>query len=258
MSVESQLAALSPDARIELIDVGEQFNRDVVLDQIEVSLEAFGRTGAELATAGVTAEDADDLRDIQAAIIAAGEDRTSVGTGKSVGRKGYQAAISRGKVACAAAITVLQNSAAALARKPDPTNPDAAATIASFLQKTGSVGRSGTKVIAQLGVLELAFADQAVAKATATRGGPAAKAEIEAAHSACTAARPAHLASGGTPVQTQHQNLLEGLAVSFLRAFRKAARTRAKQLGNPALAKAYELTKLYAGQSSPEPKPPIS
>jgi len=47
MSVESQLAALSPEAMEEAVDIGEQFNSNEVLDQVVASLAEYDRTGTD-------------------------------------------------------------------------------------------------------------------------------------------------------------------------------------------------------------------
>jgi len=252
MSVESQIAALSSEARADAIDVGAQFSNPQVRNQVARSLAAFVQTGAELAVAGFVAEDAADLKELEPALNEAQAERQDADTTRIVGKRGYRNAVTSGKGAVRAAVTVLQNTASATERRPDSTNPLAPLRIAVALQKLGPVGRTGKKVLNQLEILEATFADEAVTKATANRGGPTTATAITTALAALNAAWPSHIQGGGTPAESQTLNLIEGIAVGLLRAMRKAARERSFQTGNPALAKAYELDLLYV---NPPDKP---
>ena len=256
MSVESQLAALTPEAMEEAVDIGQQFNDDEVLDQVVASLAEYDRTSPDLGEQGFTAEDVQDLRDLEPALRTAGMTRTGALTGTRAGKKAYQNAVTAGKGAFRRAVTVLTNTADFLARRPDASNPTAANLIAVHLGKVGRLGRAGTRVSKQLDDLKVTLANEAVAKAAATRGGPTAKTAVDNALAALQASRPAYLASPGTPTQTRQQNLLEGVSVLLLRSLRKAARERAKQTGDAAFAKGFELSKLYAPESKPSPATP--
>jgi len=220
-------------------------------------------TSTDLADQGFTADDTRDLRDLEPALRAAGETRTGALTGSRAGKKAYQDAVSVGKGAIRRAVTVLTNTADFLARRPDASNPTAVHHIAAQLGKVGRIGRVGTRVSNQLEDLKVALAHEAVSKAVAKRGGPAAQAAVDNALAALQSSRPAYLASSGTPPQTRQQNLLEGIAVLLLRSLRKAARERSNQTGDAAFAKGFELSKLYtrdasANPSTPTPAPDIA
>lgn len=262
MAVEALLAALTPEARLEAIDIGAQFNKDQVLDQISASRAAFAQSGAELAQHAYTAEDDAELGEIEVAVRAATGDRTGATLTTRAGRQAYRDLVTKAKGAVKNGTSVLRNLASAVARKPDATNPTAATQIGAALALVGPVGRSSTRISGQLDVLLTAFKDDAIAKAGQGRGGPEAKARVEKARAELDAGRPAHLAPNGTPAETQAQNLLEGLAVHYLREARKAARAASDRLGDPALAKAYELSSLYSsgggGTGHAEPETPAT
>lgn len=249
MPVDALLAALTPEARVEAIDVGSQFNKDEVLSQISVTQAAYARSGAELAQHGFTAEDAAELGELEDAVRSATDERTGANLTTRAGRIAYRRLVTQAKGAVKNGTSVLRNLAATVARKPDPANPTAAAQLTAALAVSGPVGRSYGKISDQLDVLLKAFNEVAIAKVGESRGGPEAKAKLEHARRELDAGRPANLAPTGTPTETQAQNLIEGLAVQYLRAARKAARAAADRLGDPALAKAYELQFLYNSDS---------
>lgn len=245
MPVDALLAVLTPEARVEAIDVGSQFNKDEVLSQISASQAAYARSGAELAQHGFTAEDAAELAELEDAVRSATDERTAANLTTRAERVAYRRLVTQAKGAVKNGISVLHNLAATVARKPDPANPTAAAQLSAALALAGPVGRSYARISDQLDMLLKAFTDIGIAKAGESRGGPEAKAKLEHARRELDAGRPANLASNGTPAETQAQNLLEGLAVQYLRAARKAARAAADRLGDPVLAQAYELQFLY-------------
>jgi len=263
MPVDALLAALTPEARLEAIDVGSQFNKDEVLSQISVTQAAYARSGAELAQHGFNAEDATELGELGDAVRNATDERVGANLTTRAGRVAYRLLVTQAKGAVKNGISVLRNLAATVARKPDPANPTAAAQLTAALALAGPVGRSYARISDQLAVVLKAFNEVAIAKVGENRGGPEATAKLEQARRALDAGRPANLAANGTPAETQAQNLMEGLAVQYLRAARKAARAAADRLGDPALAKAYELQLLYTsdsarngGPSSDGPTPP--
>lgn len=245
MAVEALLAALTPEARLEAIDIGAQFNKTEVLDQITSTRAAFAKTGGELAQHGYTAADDAELGEVEVSARGATEDRTGAHLTTRGGRDAYRRVVTKAKGDVKNGTSVLRNLASAVARKPDADNPTAGSQIGTSLALAGPVGRSSKKISDQVDILLNAFKDDAIAKAGKDRGIAEAKARLEKARAALDAGRPVHLAPNGTPVETQAQNLIEGLAVHYLREARKAARAAADRLGDPALAKAYELSALY-------------
>ncbi len=256
MPVDTLLAALTPEARLEAIEVGAQFNKVEVLSQVAATRAAFTQSRAELAQHGYTAEDDAELGELEEAVRSATEDRTSANLETRAGRIAFRRLVTQAKGAVKNGVAVLRNLAATVSRKPDPAAPTAAAQLSAALAVTGPVGRSYSRISQQLDVLLQAFSEVGIAKTGENRGGPEAKAKLEQARRELNAGRPSSLAPNGTPAETQAQNLLEGLAVQYVRAARKAGRAAGDRLGDPALAKSYELHVLYANEVGRREAPP--
>lgn len=256
MPIDTILSALSPEARLEAIEVGTQFNKDEVLGQIALTRAAFSTTGAALLRHGFADVDAAELGEIEAALFAATEDRADASLDGRAGRIAFRATVSRAKAAAKGTTALLRNLASAVARRPDPNNPDASPRLAAVLAAVGPVGRSATRIASQVDLLLSALGEPSIEKAGESRGVPEARAQLEKARQSLQEGQWVRAANAGTPSQTQAQNLLEGLAVQYLREARKAARAAAERLGDPALAKAYELTALYSDRGGAAPTRP--
>lgn len=260
MTIDTILSSLSPEARLEAIEVGAQFNKDEVLSQIALTRAAFAINGAALGRHGFTAEDAAELADVEGAIRGASEGRTDASLEGRASRLAFKQTVSGAKAGVKAATALLRNLGSAVARRPDPDNPEASPKLGAVLAAVGPVGRSPSRIAAQVELLLSALSEPSIAKVGEARGGPEAKAQLEAAQRALEEGRLVRAGSTGTPRETQAQNLLEGLAVQYLREARKAARAAADRLGDPALARAYELTALYAARgeaASSKPTPVV-
>lgn len=251
MTIDTILSLLSPEARLEAIEVGAQFNKDEVLSQIALTRAAFAMSGAALGRHGFTMGDAVELAEVEAAIRGASEGRTDASLEGRASRLAFKQTVSDAKASVKAATALLRNLGSAVARRPDPNNPEAASKIGAVLAAAGPVGRSPSRIGAQVELLLSALGDPSIAKVGETRGGPETKAQLEVAQRALEEGRLVRAGSTGTPRETQAQNLVEGLAVQYLREARKAARAAADRLGDPSLARAYELTALYAPRGEP-------
>ena len=117
--------------------------------------------------------------------------------------------------------------------------------------------RSDPNVLAeQLDLLRGALAAPPIAEVTASRGGPAAVAVLAAAASGVRAVAAGRPSGTGTPEETERLNLIDGLIVTLARRARAAARSASDELGQPAMAKAFELSALYAATASATVEPP--
>jgi hypothetical protein len=71
--------------------------------------------------------------------------------------------------------------------------------------------------------------------------------ELTAAAEALRGATRNNTTRRGTVAETEQLDQIDGLIVDLVRRARKAARSAARQMGQPALAKAFELDLLYGG-----------
>ncbi|TKD03986.1 hypothetical protein [Polyangium fumosum] len=76
------------------------------------------------------------------------------------------------------------------------------------------------------------------------RGGPQAALDLDAKATALRDAAKAKAEPRGTPVETETLDLLDGIIVSLARTAREAAEAAARELGEPAVATAFELSAL--------------
>ncbi|MDI3290893.1 hypothetical protein [Polyangium sp. 15x6] len=86
---------------------------------------------------------------------------------------------------------------------------------------------------------------RASAKAAQKRGGAQAALDLEAKATALRVAAKAKAEPKGTPVETETLDLIDGIIVSLARTAREAAEAAARELGEPAIATAFELSALY-------------
>jgi hypothetical protein len=89
-----------------------------------------------------------------------------------------------------------------------------------------------------------------VAAEAGGRGGDKAVADLTARAAAVRAAAEGLSAPRGTPQETEKLDLLDGIIVELARAASEAAKAASKELGEPAMATAFELRELYGAKRS--------
>jgi hypothetical protein len=254
------LEAMLGEVRKEHVNQGRAFGSPDTLAQAEATLEGCALHGALLAEHGFGPEDVEDLTEARDLLIAAGVERETKRTGNKTTTKAFLAAMKKGKWERRRGRTVLSRSATKLRQNGTQAGLDAAKSVAALLERTARSGASAEKLATQLDQLGAELAKAPVAAVAATRGGPRAIEEL--AKAATELRRPGlKTATKGTVAETEYLDLLDGIIVSLVRDAREAARSAAGEHGRPALAKAFELTKLYrnaaaaAAPQAPEPAP---
>ena len=84
-----------------------------------------------------------------------------------------------------------------------------------------------------------------IAQAAQHRGGPASVVELGARAAGLRHAAQAKAEPRGTPAETELLDLVDGLILGLTRGAREAAEAAARELGEPAIETAFELSALY-------------
>lgn len=247
------LSNLSPSARTSYLVLGKQYSSGDTLAQANLTLQGLAAHAQELVPHGFAPEDATRLQDARDAISAATVDRIAAQGGKKVTNATYVRAMAAGKMSRSSALSVLHGARSTLNDQSDPASMGAVKLIDATLSQTRAAGADAEKLAAQLDTLRAVFNDPAVTAASATRGGPATVTDLEAKAITLRSASVARSGSAGTPKETEELDVLDGLIVTLARQARRAARAASKRLGKPAIAAAFELTRLYNKSGTPRP-----
>jgi len=250
-------STLSPHARADYVSLGRQFGSSDTLQQANQTLQGITEHGAELLQHGFVAADSQRLLDARDSLVTAGVGRNEARDGKKVTNAELVAAWKSGKAGRENARTVLENTRRALYEKAGPVEQAAVQQVDVALSQSSNAGSEAGKLADQLDLLRGALIEPTVAGEAATRGGPDAVAKLTSGALALRAAIAARTGVPGTPAETEHLDLIDGIIITLARHARKAARAAAKRLGQPALAAKFELSRLYGPPTgSPSGKTP--
>lgn len=228
--------------RKELIDVGRRFGSEDTLAQAEQTLSALEQYGAKLALWGFNDADRKRLEDARDGLMEAGVGREAARAGKKATNQAYADALKDGKAKRLRAHAVLSGARRALA---DQGDADAVRAIDAELAHASTAGTNASALAGQLDTLQKVLTVPAVAKAAKGRGGPEVVAALATSAAALRAVSQEAATGPGTPAATELLDLLDGIIVALARDARKAARAAAKEAAEPAMATAFELSKLY-------------
>lgn len=106
----------------------------------------------------------------------------------------------------------------------------------------------------QLTVVAGALKHSAIAAAVLEMGGPAALADAETAIAALRKADEDASGARGTPAETAHLDLVDGMIVQLTRRMRRAAAAAAKTKGDAALVALFKLDQLYGHRAAAPPE----
>lgn len=240
------IALIAPAARADYIRVGRHFGSDDTLAQANQTLAAAERYAAELAASGFVGEDIDNLRQWRDALVAAGVGRAAAQLKKKETSKAFAAALLGAKAARRVARSVLGIASARLATTGVEAGVEAARRVDAVIERTHTSKVNAERLAVQCDELAAILREPAVAAVAASRGAGAAAAELDKQAALLRASTAARTRVGGTPEATEQLDLLDGMIVELVREARLAARVAARVLGTPALAKEFELTRLYA------------
>jgi hypothetical protein len=120
----------------------------------------------------------------------------------------------------------------------------AANDVDAVLQKTSATGDEPEDQAVQLDLLAGVLGNAEVARVVGAERAARRAAECRTASAALRSADAKHSRPQGTPEQTQRLDLLDGSAVILARHARAASVAASEELGDPAIAKAFELVDL--------------
>jgi hypothetical protein len=236
------LKNIAPEARAALIKDGERFSSEDTLDQAKLTLSGYATHGAKLAAFGFAQEDAGELKDACDALIDAGVGRESKRTSKKIDTAAYAAAMRDGQAVRLRARSVLSGARRVLVRDG---KAEAVQKVDALLERESVASDDAEGLAKQLDTLRGLLEVADVQAATKTRGGPEAAGDLHAQAKALRDASQAKAGPRGTPVETETLDLIDGIIVSLVRSAREAAEAAARELGEPAVATAFELSALY-------------
>lgn len=236
------LTKIPPEARAIFIEDGGRFGSDDTLDQANQTLNAYALHGAKLVDYGFGADDAKELQDARDALVGAGVGRETKRTSKRIDTVAYAAAVRSGQGVRLRGRSVLGGARRVLllAGKTETVQ-----RIDALLDGESVAATDAEGLAKQLDALQAMLKESAVAEAAANRGGPKAISDLEAQAQALRDAAKVKAVPRGTPVETETLDLIDGIIVSLARSAKDAAEAAARDLAEPAIATAFELSALY-------------
>ncbi|MFO0759116.1 MAG: hypothetical protein U0359_21670 [Byssovorax sp.] len=241
--------------RAQQIKLGRQFSSNDTLAQANQTLNALESYGDLLVPDGFIAADTARLTDARDMLITAGVGRETARAGKKVTNGLYTEAMAEGKILRRRGRAVLENVEGALQESAAPDAQEAVQKIKATLLGTQAAGADAEALATQLDQLAATLKAPGIKAEAAKRGGAQAAADLLAGSAKLRASDEQSAVPAGTPAHTQLLDHLDGIIVGLVRRARKAARSAAARLGNPAIAAAFELDKLYAGPAKKNDKP---
>ncbi|MDI1444181.1 hypothetical protein [Polyangium sp. 6x1] len=236
--------------RLKLIALGEQFGSQDTLDQANQTLAAYEKHGAQVKTSGFGSKHASGLADARDGLLSAGVGREAAKGKKKVTGEAYVKAYSQATTARLSARAVLAGVKEDLEASEEPAIAEALATVTAALRQTRSAAKKAEPLAQQLALLVDTLKHLEVAAVAAEQGGPEALSDLQASIPTLRKADQEDVGVRGTPVETETLDLLDGIIVELVRRARRAALAASKRLGNPAMAEAFKLDKLYRSKGA--------
>jgi hypothetical protein len=233
--------------REKQIRIGRGFPSSNTLEQADETLRALGLLGSYLAPEGFTAGDGERLAAARDLLIAAGVTREAARGSRKSTRKAVTTSLRDAKGKRLRARTILENTQSELEQRSEPAAAEAVRLIEGVLAQTQSAGADPESLATQLDVLQKALGHAVVRQEAESRGGVQAMEELTATAEALRGATRNNTKRRGTTAETERLDQIDGIIVGLVRRARKAARSAARQMGQPAIAKAFELDLLYGG-----------
>jgi hypothetical protein len=246
------LQAISPEARVAFIKDGERFGSDDTLEQANQTLNALTLHGIKLKDYGFGTEDTLTLTDARDGLIMAGVGREAKRTNKKIDTVALSAAMDNGQGTRLRGRSVLYGAKHALlwAGKTESVQK-----IGAVLERDSVAADDAEGLAKQLDALKGTLTDTAIADAAKNRGGPKVVVDLEAHALALRDAAQAKAEPRGTPVETETLDLIDGIIVSLSRMARDAAESAARELAEPAILTAFELSALYKRRAKKDDEP---
>ena len=242
------LNAFPPVVRAKQIRLGEQFGSRDTLAQANQTITAYLAYGASL-KGGFIGGDNQRLTDARDLLVEAGVGREAARGDKKVTSRAYTDAVKSAQAARLTARSILTGLHDDFDESADPAAPDTSRVIGTALKQTAIASDEAEPLAKQLDALANTLKLPSVAPTAAGREGPAAVLELTAAAAALRKADQDDAGVRGTPAETQRLDQIDGIIVRLVRRARKEALAVSRATGNPALAEAFKLDKLYQSRA---------
>jgi hypothetical protein len=223
------LNAISEGARKAYIAIGHGYGSHDTLKQADQTLAAYERHAALVEEHGFGPDDAVHLRDARDLLIAAGVTREEARTDKKVTNIALVNAVHEGKQVRTSSVSLLRRAHTALRFETTPALSALGARVEAVISSCRHSEDDADRLATQLGQMKDALTESSIATLLARRGGPSVVARLESAITSLRAAARAHAPVPGTPVETAHLNLLDGIIVTLARDARRAARASGRR-----------------------------
>ncbi len=244
------LDAFPADIKLALIDVGESFGSDETFAQATQTLQGLAKYADTVRLYGLPLSDGKLLEEARDLLSEAGYGRNEAkGKKKSLGI-GLEDANRAGRTARIRGRSVLTSTKSELSRQ---AKTEAATRAQTTLDATTDSALEGEALARQLDQLADAIDPQKAPEASAAaadRGGPETLSPLREASTALREAVKKKPTVRGTPAEAQRLDQIDGIIVDICRRGRDAAEAASKDLGDPAILKAFKLDKLYPWRSS--------
>jgi hypothetical protein len=236
------IAPLPPAQKLALALLGAGYASAAVLEQLNVTLKADAQHGHLLRTRGFRAAAAAHTAKVQEALRVALAHQATVGPDDKATNGELVVAMKSGKRVRLEARSVLGEVLDELLLVDTAAAGEAARAIEAGLAANATAGADPEKLATQLEALTVLL-DHPEVKAVLEVAEVAAAAQARAA---ATALRVADAKSRRRAGEVQQVlDILDGLGIRRARAARKAARAASRELGDPLIAAAFELSTLY-------------
>jgi len=239
------LDAFPPAVKLALIDVGENFGSDDTFAQATKTGQALVKYGDTLRLYGLPPSDIKRLDEARDFLSEAGYGRDLAKSQKKTLGAGLEEANRAGRTARIRGRSILTSTKSALSEQG---HAEAAIQVQTTLDATTDSEKIGEELAKQLDSLADAIDPSkapAAAKASSDRGGPEALDPLRLAAMTLREAVKKKPLVRGTPEETQRLNQIDGIIIDICRRGRDAAKAASKDLGDPAIFKAFKLDKLY-------------
>jgi predicted transcriptional regulator len=243
------LDAFPPDVKLALISAGEEFSSDDTFAQATQTLQGLEKYADTLRAYGLPLSDTARLGEARDLLSESGYGRNQARSKKKTLGIGLDDANRAGRTARIRGRSILTSTKSALSEQGKTTF---ATEVQAALDATADSEKIGEDLAKQLDHLADAI-DPArapvVALAAADRGGQETLNPLRNAAAALREAVKRKPTVRGTPEETQRLDQIDGIILEICRRAREAAEAASKDLGDPAIRKAFKLDKLYASRS---------
>jgi hypothetical protein len=238
------LSKVPQAARERYVEMGKRFGSELTLRQADHTLDGLDRHAGTLAGFGFSYGDGARLKEARDLLLQAGigrepqaGERKRTSTEMMQAMQRAKAARKRGQAILLAVLDHIEELGLSAKR---PALLGVAAQIRSSGEDAELLGQ-------QLDLLRATFSGPDIAKAASDRGGPESVRELEEAAKVLREAAEVSRSSPSILPESERLDLLDGIIIELVRGARRSARAAASALGQPALARDFDLVHLYPG-----------